>query len=316
MEFVRGLHNLRPDRRGCAVTIGNFDGVHLGHRAVIAELVERARALGVPAVAMLFEPQPLEHFRGDAAPARLMRLREKLETLSHLPLDRVVCLHFDAHLAAMEPETFTERVLRDGLGTRHIVVGADFHYGRARRGDIDMLARAGRAYGFEVATAPTFDLDGSRVSSTRVRAALAQGDMKMAERLLGRPYQMCGRVMHGEQIGRRLSVPTANIALHRHRAPIAGIFVAEMQLGAERFASVASVGTRPTIGGSQPLLEVHAFDFDREIYGQLVMVDFLHRLRDEHRFDTLDDMRRQIVKDIEAARHYFSRRPRAAASAT
>jgi riboflavin kinase/FMN adenylyltransferase len=312
MELIRGLHNLRPNHRGCAVTIGNFDGVHLGHRAVISQLVERAQTLRVPSVVMLFEPQPQEYFRPDASPARLTRLREKLTALADLPIDRVLCVRFNRRVADLEPTAFV-RILLDGLGVRYLIVGADFRFGHARRGDVESLARAGREHGFEVATAPTVTMDRERVSSTRIRAALAAGDMKDAEKLLGRKYRICGRVSRGERIGRRIGIPTANIELRRHRASIAGIFVVEIVIADESYPAVASVGTRPTIGGTRPLLEVHVLDFNRDIYGAHVAVDFLHRLRDERRFDSLEEMRAHIALDIEAARQYFTGRPRVAA---
>lgn len=313
MELIRGLHNLRPEHRGCAVTIGNFDGVHLGHQAVLRQLAERARALGVSTLVMLFEPQPREFFDAATAPPRLTRLREKLLALRTQPVDRVLCVRFDVRFAAIAAEEFIGRILLRGLGARHVVVGQDFRYGNRRRGDIELLKRAGRDQGFEVATAATFCLDGERVSSTRVRVALAQGDLKAAERLLGRPYQMCGRVVHGEKIGRRIGIPTANIRLHRARVPIGGIFVVEMSDAAgARLPAVASVGIRPTIGGTEPLLEVHLLDIDRDIYGEYVAVDFLQRLRDERRFESLEAMRPHILRDIDAARQYFRARRSAA----
>lgn len=316
MELIRGLHNLRPEHRGCAVTIGNFDGVHLGHQAVLRQLADRARVLGVPTLVMLFEPQPREFFDAATAPPRLTRLREKLLALRAQPVDRVLCVRFNARFAAVTAEEFIQRVLLQGLGAHYVVVGRDFRYGNKRRGDIELLKRMGRDRGLEVATAATFCLDGERVSSTRVRTALAQGDLETAERLLGRPYQMCGRVVHGNKLGRRIGIPTANIRLHRARAPIAGIFVVEMCDAEDaRLPAVASVGIRPTIGGTEPLLEVHMLDIDRDIYGEYVAVDFLQRLRDERRFDSLEQMRPQILRDIDAARQYFRARRSAAPTA-
>ncbi len=311
MELIRGLHNLRPKHRGCAVTIGNFDGIHLGHQAVIRQLAERAKTLGVPTMVMLFEPQPREFFAPSAAPARLTRLREKLLALRSQPVDRVLCVRFDAHFAAVEPEDFVRRVLVQSLGARFVVVGQDFRYGHKRHGDIQLLTDMGNQNGFEVATAAMFEVGGTRVSSTRVRTALAQGNLVSAAELLGRPYQMCGRVVHGKKIGRSIGIPTANIRLHRRRAPVEGVFVVEMMNAAgERLPAVASVGIRPTIGGTQPLLEVHLLDTNRDIYGHYVAVDFLQRLREERRYDSLEEMRPQILRDIEAAREYFrTRRP-------
>ncbi|MBI3900131.1 MAG: bifunctional riboflavin kinase/FAD synthetase [Gammaproteobacteria bacterium] len=306
MELIRGLHNLRPDHRGCVVTIGNFDGIHLGHQAVITQLHERAQALAVPSLIMFFEPQPAEYFRPQAMPARLMRLREKLLTLREQPIDRVLCVRFDDRVAALDAEVFIEQILRRGLDARYVVVGDDFRFGHKRRGDLDMLVRAGRQHGFDVAAMPTFRIDGERVSSTRIRAALAAGDLTTAAKLLGRPYRMCGRVAHGDKIGRQIGVPTANIALHRRHAAIQGIFAVKTSgLSAKPLAGVASIGTRPTVGGVKPLLEVHLFDFDGEIYGRHIAVDFLHKLRDERRFDSVEEMRAQIMDDIERARDYF-----------
>ena len=317
MELIRGLHNLRPEHRGCAVTIGNFDGVHLGHQAVLRRLKEGARALRVPAVVMLFEPQPLEHFRPEAAPARLMRLREKLTALREQGVDRVLCVRFDARFAGLSAEAFMERVLRDRLGARLVLVGEDFRFGAGRRGDIELLRAAGPALGFAVETAPTFALDGERVSSTRVRAALAAGELETAARLLGRPYRICGRVAHGDKLGRTLGVPTANIRLLRRRAPLHGIFVVELEgMEPRALPGVASVGTRPTVDGTTLLLEVHLLDFDRDIYGAQVAVEFRRRLRDERRFESLEALRAQMRRDIEQARDYFNRTPRTARAAS
>lgn len=313
MELIRGLQNLRPRHRGCAVTIGNFDGIHLGHQAVIRQLAERAKSLGVPTMVMLFEPQPREFFAPSEAPARLTRLREKLLALRSQPVDRVLCVRFDDRFAAVEPADFVRRVLVQGLGARFVVVGQDFRYGHKRRGDIRLLSDMGNQEGFEVATAAMFEVGGTRVSSTRVRTALTQGNLASAAELLGRPYQMCGRVVHGRKIGRSIGVPTANIRLHRRRTPIDGVFVVEMTNAAsECLPAVASVGVRPTIGGTEPLLEVHLLDVNRDIYGHYVTVNFLQRLREERRFDSLEEMRPQILRDIDAAREYFrTRRPSA-----
>jgi len=318
MELIRGLHNLRPRHRGCAVSIGNFDGLHLGHQAVLGELKTRARALGLPTLVMLFEPQPREYFRPDTAPPRLMRLREKLAALREQGIDRVLCVRFDARFAALTPEDFVQRVLVEGVGARYLVVGSDFRFGRERRGDLHLLAQLGTRYGFEVAAAPTFLLEGERVSSTRVRSALAQGDLAAAARLLGRPYSICGRVVHGNKLGRQLGVPTANIRLHRRRVPITGIFVAALTAAdGEWLPAAASIGTRPTIGGTEMLLEVHLLDVERDLYGTRVAVELLQKLRDEQRFASLDAMRARIMQDLEAARlYFFNRRHGTSAPAT
>jgi riboflavin kinase/FMN adenylyltransferase len=309
MEFIRGLHNLRPRHRGCVATIGNFDGVHLGHQAVIGQLAEKAAELHLPALAVLFEPQPLEHFRPEAAPARLMRLREKLQALRRYSVERVLCLRFDARQAAMSAEDFIRRVLVEALSVRYLVVGDDFRFGHGRAGDFALLERAGRAHGFQVAPMHSFTVDGARVSSTRVREALAAGDLDGAARLLGRGFRISGRVAHGDKRGRTIGVPTANIHLHRRVTPLRGVYVVELYgLDEEPLAGVANIGTRPTVGGTRALLEVHLFDFDRDIYGRHVSVEFLHRLRDEQRFQSLDELKARITMDFTEARHWLSGR--------
>lgn len=306
MELIRGLHNLKPRHRGCVATIGNFDGVHLGHQAVIGQLAEKAEALGLPTTVILFEPQPAEYFAPQQAVPRLTRLREKLVALRRYAVNRVCCLRFDARLAAMEPEDFIQRVLVDGLGVRYLVVGDDFRFGNKRRGDFAMLAEAGQHHGFQVVNMHTVTIDGERVSSTRIRAALAAGDLVTAEKLLGRPYRMCGRVAHGDKLGRTLGFPTANIHLHRQATPLKGVFVVEMfGLRHEPAAGAASIGTRPTVGGTRTLLEVHLLDFNEDIYGAYVSVNFLHKLRDEKRFGSLEELAGWIRKDVDDTRMFF-----------
>ncbi|MDH5631857.1 MAG: bifunctional riboflavin kinase/FAD synthetase [Gammaproteobacteria bacterium] len=309
MELIRGLHNLRPEHRGCVATIGNFDGVHLGHQAVIGQLADEGRDYGVPSLVMTFEPQPLEYFQPNKAPARLTRLREKLRQLGRFAVDRVLVCEFDEKFASLDAEDFVERILVEGLGVRHLVVGDDFQFGKARRGDFAMLQQAGRRFGFDVVHMHTFNIDGERVSSTRIRTALAIGDLQTAEKLLGRPYRMCGRVAHGDKIGRTLGIPTANIHLHRNMSPVQGIYVVEVfGVRGEPVQGVASVGTRPTVGGTRALLEIHLFDFNEQIYGQYLNIDFLHKLRDEEKFDSLDEMKLRIFQDIDEARTWFANR--------
>ena len=306
MELIRGLHNLTSRHRGCVATLGNFDGVHLGHQAVIGQLAEKAAALHLPALVILFEPQPQEYFQPHSAPARLSRLREKLKALQRYSVDRVLCLRFDARLAAMPAEEFIQRVMIEGLGVRYVVAGDDVRFGKDRRGDCAMLQAAGRAHGFQVVPMHTFALDGERVSSTRIRRALAAGDLDSAAKLLGRPYRMCGRVAHGDKRGRTIGIPTANIHLHRRATPVKGVYVVEM-FGLERepLAGVANVGTRPTVDGTRTLLEVHVFDFDQDIYGRYVSVNFLHKLRDEQRFAAFDELKTRIYRDLDEARAWL-----------
>lgn len=309
MQLIRGIHNLRPSQRGCVATIGNFDGVHLGHQAVIGQLGEEAGRLNLPSVLITFEPQPLEYFRPEQAPARLTRLREKLEALRRFHIDRLLCLSFNRKLAQMPAEEFIRRVLVDGLGIKYLVVGDDFRFGKDRRGDFAMLQAAGREYGFAVVNMHTFAIDGERVSSTRIREAMERGDMAAAEQLLGRSYRMSGRVAHGEKLGRELGFPTANIHVHRKATPLQGIFVVEVfGIEGEPLPGVASLGTRPTVDGKKTILEVYLFDFDRDIYGKHLQVSFLFKLRDEVRYTTLDALKVQIGKDVEDAQRYFQDR--------
>lgn len=308
MELIRGFHNLQPKHRGCVATIGNFDGVHLGHQAVLGQLAEAAGRLGLPTAVITFEPQPQEYFGAAAQAPRLSRLREKLQALRRYAVDRVVCLPFNAALAEMPAQQFIQRLLVDGLAVRYLVVGDDFRFGRGREGDFVMLKAAGQRYGFQVVSMHSFCVDGERVSSTRVREALGRGDMATAAKLLGRGYRMSGRVARGEQLGRQLGFPTANIHLHRQAIPIRGVFAVEMfGIEGEPLMGVANVGVRPTVDGSRTLLEVHLFDFDQQIYGRYVEVVFLYKLRDEVRFASLDALKQQIGLDAVAARDYFAR---------
>ena len=308
MELIRGLHNLQPRHHGCVATIGNFDGIHLGHQAVIGQLAEKADSLGLPTLVMLFEPQPLEYFQLDQAPARLSRLREKLQALRRYSVDRVLVARFNQRFAEMTAEAFIQQVLVDGLGVRYLVVGDDFRFGHARAGDFTMLQQAGEAQGFQVVNMHAVMIDGARVSSSRLRHLLQDGELEAAEGLLGRPYRMSGRVAHGDKLGRTIGIPTANIYLHRQVSPLQGIFVVEVfGLQSEPIPGAASIGTRPTVGGTETLLEIHLLDFSDDIYGQYVNINFLHKLRDEERFDSMATMQAAIEQDIVATRAYFAR---------
>jgi riboflavin kinase/FMN adenylyltransferase len=303
MELVRGMHNLRPLHRGCVATIGNFDGVHLGHQHMISAVREKAGALGVPATVITFEPTPREYFEGPAAPSRLTRLREKLDALKGCGVDRVVVLRFDDRMRGMSAEDFIDRLLLDGLGVRHLVVGHDFHFARRREGTVETLRGAGERHGFSVEEIDQFLVAGERVSSSLVREALNRGDLERATRLLGRPYRMAGRVRLGKKLGRTLGFPTANLALHRKVVPLWGIFAVRVSgAGLEAHPAVASLGTRPTVNGTDPLLEVHLFDWDGSLYGRYLDVDFIERLRDEQKFESLDALVAQMHRDAAAAR--------------
>ena len=307
MELIRGIQNIRPKHHGCVATIGNFDGVHLGHQAVLGQLAEKATELGLPSTLMTFEPQPMEYFVPDKVPARLTRFREKMLALQRYSVDRVFCLSFNEKLAKLKAEDFIQQVLVDKLGVKYLVVGDDFRFGANRSGTFEMLVEAGKNFGFQVVSMQTFEIEEERVSSTRIRKALEKGDMPSAEKLLGRRYQMSGRVAHGEKLGRELGFPTANIHLHRQASPIQGIFVVEVfGLDDEPLQGVASIGTRPTVNETKALLEVFLFDFDQDIYGRHLQVSFLKKLRDEKKFDSLDELVKKIQSDVEQAQAYFA----------
>ncbi len=293
---------------GCVVTLGNFDGVHRGHQALIGAADADARARGLPLVVMMFEPLPREFFHATAPVARLTRLRERVAFIRAIGgVDAVWVLPFNAALAALPAEAFVRQLLVERLGARAVWIGDDFRFGHRRQGDWALLTRLGGELGFAVAAAPTCVVGGERVSSTRVRAHLQSGELVAAQALLGRPMTLCGRVMHGDKRGRTLGFPTANIALHRRLSPLQGVFAVRLGLPDGRaFNGVANIGTRPTVAGQTARLEVHLFDFAESIYGQPVQVVFLKALRAEQKFDSLDALVAQITRDAAAARAFFA----------
>ncbi len=305
MELIRGLHNLRPRHRGCVATIGNFDGLHLGHQAMLRRLRAQADALDLPATVISFEPLPRELFAPDQAPPRLSSLRDKVYMLRTAGVDRFLCLRFNRQLAGMEPEAFIRDLLLDGLGVRYLLVGDDFRFGRERRGDHTMLRQAAGEHGFSLDDTPTVSLGDRRVSSTWVREALAAGDLPLAERLLGRCYSLSGRVVNGDRIGRELGFPTANLAMRR-RPPMDGVVVAEVAVeGGPWLPAVGSVGTRPTVNGRRPVCEVHLLDWSGDLYGRHLEVRFRHWLRGQEHYPDLEQLKRQIALDADAARNWF-----------
>lgn len=305
--FVRGLHNLREEHRGCVATIGSFDGVHHGHQKIIAQINERAKYYGLPSVVTMFEPQPREYFSGEQAPARLMRLREKVDALLDAGVDRVVCLQFNRAMRSLTAQQFVDDLLIGGLGIKCLVIGDDFHFGCDRKGDFAMLEEVGAKHGFEVVSTQTIKADRQRVSSTRIRAELEAGRFDAAKALLGRPFRISGKVCYGQQLGSKLGIPTANVNLHRYRAPLSGVFAVEVLLDGERIQGVANVGLRPTVGDLlKPVLEVHMLDWTGNIYGQRIAVEFKQKLRDEQKFTTLDELVININQDIKTARDYFA----------
>jgi riboflavin kinase/FMN adenylyltransferase len=307
MQVIRGLHNLRSEHRGCVATIGNFDGVHLGHQAVFRHLREQADALGLPATVITFEPQPQEFFAPQSAPARLTRMREKLHAIAEAQIDRVVLLEFGQRLAQMGAAEFVQRLLVDGLDVRYLFVGDDFRFGQGRSGDIAMLCAVGQEHGFGVENMNTFAVGEERVSSTRIRQALANGELEAASHYLGRPYRICGRVGHGDERGRTIGFPTANIDLHRRVSPLHGVFAVRVGgLEEAQLPGVANIGNRPTVKGDpRHLLEVHLFDFNRSIYGAHLEVEFCKKLRDEQKFANFEQLMHQIEHDAVEARNYF-----------
>jgi riboflavin kinase/FMN adenylyltransferase len=306
MQLIRGIHNIRPCHYGCVLTIGNFDGVHLGHAAVIKGLMQDAERLGLPSTVMLFEPQPQEFFAKDKAPARLTRLRDKLRLLAELGVERVICVSFNHRFANMAAEQFVDDILVNKLGVKALTVGDDFRFGHKREGDFDMLQSLGEQGGMAVKSTASFKNLNSRVSSTLIREALAKGEIGLANGMLGHPYAIAGRVIHGWKKGRELGFRTANVALKREVSPVHGVFAVQVSLNGKQFKGVANVGTKPTLNGTKALLEVHLFDFQQEIYGQFIHVELLHKLRNEKKFETLAHLVTQIHQDVADAQQWFS----------
>lgn len=318
MRLIRGLHNLNalarrdegPLTAGCVATIGNFDGVHRGHRVIIEQVREKAHALGVPAAVMIFEPQPREYFQGLDAPARLTRFREKVEALRTLGVDVVICLQFNRRLRELSAMDFIQQVIERGLRARHLVVGDDFRFGCDRAGNFELLQRVGRDAGFDVEHTRTVTEDSRRVSSTWVRECLADNGLREAARLLGRPYSIGGRVVHGRQLGRQIGAPTANILLGDRQAPLRGVYVVQARLpDGETLGGVANIGLRPTVDGKRPSLEVHLFDYAGDLYGKRIETTFLQPLRDEARFPDIESLKQQIAVDMEQARNWLQNHP-------
>lgn len=323
-QFIRGLLGLESRRRrflssddsvtcdtsdeqGCVATIGSFDGVHLGHRRLLDKVIEKAEQMKLPAMVILFEPQPYEFFSRERAPARLMRLREKVCALYDAQIDSVLCLKFNSQLRKLSAQDYIERVLVDGIRVRHLVVGDDFRFGCDRSGDFALLQKAGKKYGFSVCDTKTLRAHDKRISSTRIRQLLEKDDLKQAAQLLGRPFSVSGRVIYGKQLGRTIGFPTVNIGLGRYRSPVSGVYCVTVTHGGTAFQGVANVGVRPTVGGiEKPLLEVHLFDVQCTLYGKFLHVTFLQKIREEKVFASLDELKKQIATDVSYARGFFN----------
>ncbi|HGM4635311.1 bifunctional riboflavin kinase/FAD synthetase [Serratia marcescens] len=306
MELIRGIHNIRARHHGCVLTIGNFDGVHRGHQALLEQLKQQGQRLGLPVMVMIFEPQPLEMFAADKAPARLTRLRDKANYLAQAGVDYLLCVKFDPRFAASTAQAFVAELLVEKLGVKFLMVGDDFRFGAGRQGDFPLLQQAGKEYGFEVVSTPTFREGDRRISSTAIRTALSEDDLPLAETLLGHPYSISGRVVHGDELGRTIGFPTANLPLKRLVAPVKGVYAVEVYgLGPQPLPGVANIGTRPTVAGVRQQLEVHLLDVTMDLYGRHIEVVLRAKLRNEQRFASLDALKQQIANDVVTARKFF-----------
>ena len=339
MEIIRGLHNLSKQKKGCVATIGNFDGVHSGHQYILSQLSKKARAEQLPSMVITFEPQPQEFFVPQRSPARLTRFRDKAEVIADCGIDKLLVIHFNESFSQLRAEDFVQQILVDKLAVSYLQVGDDFQFGKDRGGSFATLLESGKEFGFEVENTPTFAIDNERVSSTRIRQALEAGDMELTRQLLKRPYWMSGHVQHGAKRGRTIGFPTANVPLHRETPAVSGVFAVRLwgkdldickntidadvketndarrqessgrqgNSGREGIRGIANIGYRPTVDGQKGLLEVHLFDFKGDLYGKLVHVDFLHKIRDEMKFDSFEILKEQILKDVVEAKAYFSK---------
>ena len=308
MQLTRGIHNMRinvdENRQGCVLTIGNFDGVHLGHQQVILALVEKARELNCEAAVLVIEPQPQELFSPETAPARLCRLRDKYALLKNLGVDRLICINFNKKFASLNAEIFIKDLLVKRLAIKHLIVGDDFRFGKNRQGNFSMLEAAGQQFGFSVTDTASHKLAGCRVSSTAIRQLLEKDDLSAAESMLGRPYSIIGKVFHGDKRGREMGFPTANVRLKRRVSPVSGVYAVQVKSQFGQHFGVANIGSRPTVAGIRQQLEVHIFDFDNNLYGAVIEVVMLKKLRSEQRFSSLTDLIKQIAIDTEQARTF------------
>lgn len=322
MRLIRGLYNIPSDFSGCVATIGNFDGVHLGHQAILQQLKKQGEEHQLPTVVMMFEPQPREFFAPDQAPARLANMSEKLQDLASFGVDYVLCLPFNQKLRSMSADQFIQTILLDGLKISHLIVGDDFRFGCDRTGDYQLLQNAGKQFGFSVEDTKTFEFEGQRVSSTRVRKCLAANDLTGAGKLLGRSYRMSGRIGYGRQLGRTIGVPTANVILQRNKLPMTGVYAVkaiEIEVAdchesevldasdqPRAWQGVANIGVKPTVAGTpEPSLEVHIFDFANDLYGKRLSIEFCQKIREEKKFNGLDELKAAIEQDMNVARDFF-----------
>jgi riboflavin kinase/FMN adenylyltransferase len=306
MQLIRGIHNIQPEHHGCVLTIGNFDGVHLGHREVIKALIKKAKEMNSVAAVMVFEPQPQELFSPETAPARLCRLRDKYALLKELGVERLICVNFNTKFATQTPENFINDLLVDKLGIKNLIIGDDFKFGKNRKGNYTMLREAGRKFGFSVSDTASYKIENCRISSTEIREALEVDNLAQAEVMLGRPYSIIGRVFHGDKRGRQLGFPTANIKLKRRVSPVNGVYVVKVNTIDKCYFGVANIGSRPTVAGIRQQLEVHIFNFDGDLYGQSIEVVLLKKLRKEMKFNSISALTEQIKLDSDEAQAHIT----------
>lgn len=307
MRLIRGLHNLTQPIPASVVTIGNFDGIHLGHQHLLEQLHTVAMHRNLPSTVIIFEPQPIEFLAPDKAPKRLSRFREKLAFLKSKQIDNLLCLNFNHDLAQLYAQDFVKQILVERLNTRHLVIGDDFRFGKNRSGDFKFLQNCGAQYGFAIERSDTLLIEGHRVSSTRIRECIQNNDFEQTARLLGRPYTLSGKVCHGRKLGRELGFPTINIKMGDKTLIVKGIFAVSVKgIDNRVLQGVASIGTRPTVNGVDTILEVYILKFDQDVYGYCVDVEFLHKIRDEEKFDSLQELKFHIEKDTVKARQYFN----------
>jgi len=306
MRLIRDLHSVRESTKPSVVSIGNYDGVHVGHVKILDLLKAKSDAIGGQATVLTFEPHPHEFFSPMNAPPRLIRWRDKLEKLKAQDVHQVMTLRFNETLSQTSAEDFVKQVLVDALNTQHVVIGDDFRFGRKRHGDVAMLESLGHQYGFSLTTIDTCMLEGERISSTRIREALRADDFDLAHRLLGYPFAIRGRVAHGDKRGRTIGFPTANIILPSDNLPVWGVYAVKAHFKNQPSKTgVANVGIRPTVGGDRVLLETHLFDFDGDVYGCRIEIEFASKIRNEEKFESFQQLKDQIERDAAAARAWF-----------
>ncbi|WP_289027948.1 bifunctional riboflavin kinase/FAD synthetase [uncultured Paraglaciecola sp.] len=297
MELIRGIHNIRDKHKACVLTIGKFDGVHLGHQAVLSQVIIKARSLGLPATVMVFEPQPEELFTPEQAPARLSLLRDKYIQLKRLGVDRLLVVNFNCTFANLSAHHFVEELLVNKLNVQYLVVGDDFRFGKDRTGDFALLKQEGEQYQFDVVSTQSFKVEDDRISSTAIREALNHDDFDLAQQMLARPFSIAGKVLHGDKKGRTIGFPTANVLLKRCKAPVNGVFAVKVQIANKFYMGVANIGHRPTVNGQRSQLEVHLFGFSGNLYGKFISVALVRKIRQEMKFDSFELLHKQIQKD-------------------